>query len=83
MTSSSAGMSRMRSTGVTVSTFSGFAASRKFRYRDDDAELLPQVVDERLRGLAERARQLALGEYCFQSLDRIREITVHVVASHA
>ncbi len=30
-TSSSAGMSRMRSTGVTVSTFSGFAARRKLR----------------------------------------------------
>ena len=30
-TSSSAGMSRIRSTGVTVSTFSGFADRRKLR----------------------------------------------------
>ena len=47
------------------------------------AELLTQLVDQRLRGLAECAGQLALCEYRLQSLHRVREITVHVVASYA
>ena len=52
------------------------------RYMDKGAlvpdDLVLKLIDERLRCLAERARKLALREYCLEGLHRVREITVHV-----
>ena len=83
-TSSSAGMRRMRSTGVTVSTFTGLAAEQEAPVaRDGTRSCFFSSSTSVWRGLAERAGELSLGKDRLETLDRIREITIHVVASHS
>ena len=77
-TSSSAGMNRIRSTGVTVSTRDRVRREQKAAESRWDPELLLQPFDDLGRALPEACGNLSFREDRLQPLDRIRQITVHV-----
>ena len=73
----------MRSTGVTVSTFSGFAARRKLRYRETMRSCFFSSSTSAGGALPNEQGSFRLANTAFRASTASARITVHVVASRA